>query len=127
ANSCNVLYVMWRLEPTPDLVVALKSNPGQQINAECSDRGYTTLRPQATGPLPAIATAEPHVLHAALLDGTLTVRADGAEGWRGGGPPEASALVGPVGLRTDNGRFALDLWAPAGATDADRCPRGEPD
>jgi hypothetical protein len=39
----------------------------------------------------------------------LRVEVDGALAWRGTLPAEAFAFDGPVGIRTDNGRFAVDL------------------
>jgi hypothetical protein len=124
ADSCNVLYVMWRLDPDPGLVVMLKRNPGKTLGSECGDQGYRTVRPRASLPLPEMAVGAPHVLRAALVAGELTVRVDGEVVWRGAAPPEAAELQGPVGVRTDNGRFSLDLWAPAGATTTGPCPRG---
>jgi hypothetical protein len=115
ANSCNVLYVMWRLDPVAEL------------GAECGDQGYRTLRPIESGPLPAVVAGEPHVLHAALVGAELTVTADGALVFRGRVPAEGTALEGPVGVRTDNGRFALALAAPAGNDNGGGCPRGDLD
>jgi hypothetical protein len=127
ADSCNLLYVMWRLEPEAKLVVSLKRNPGQHLHAECGTRGYQNLVPRRSAPLPAVAVGARHVLRAALVGGELTVLVDGAPAWSGTVPPETAEIDGPVGLRTDNGRFELELWAPAGPAATGRCWRGEGD
>jgi hypothetical protein len=116
-DSCNVLYVMWRIAPVPQLMVSLKSNPGQRQHSECRDRGYTNLAPERSGPLPQLRPGERHVLSAALLpsarssDLELEVKVDGVSLWRGVLPPAAAALAGPVGLRSDNGQFDVRLRA----------------
>ena len=116
-DSCNVLYVMWRIAPAPQLMVSLKSNPGQHRHSECRDRGYTNLTPERSAPLPSLRQGERHVLSAALLPAAgasaleLEVRVDGVSLWRGVLPPAALALSGPVGLRSDNGQFDVRLRA----------------
>jgi hypothetical protein len=110
-DGCNLLYVMWRIEPTQQLVVSLKSNPGQQRHSECGDRGYLTLDPDATDALPAVIAGEPHVLRANLSGETLEVFVDGRSRWRGRLPEAAASLQGPVGLRSDNARFDVRLRA----------------
>jgi hypothetical protein len=116
-DSCNVLYVMWRIAPVPQLMVSVKSNPGQRQHSECHDRGYTNLAPERSGPLPVLRQGERHVLSAALLpassgsDLELEVKVDGVSLWRGVLPPAAAALSGPVGLRSDNGQFDVRLRA----------------
>lgn len=127
ADGCNLLYVMWRLDPQPGLVVSLKRNPGQHLSLECGNRGYRNVTPRRSAPLPSVAVGVPHRLAAALVDGELTVQADGAPVWSGPVPPETAQLSGPVGIRSDNGRFALDLRAPPAAAAAAPCPRGEAD
>jgi hypothetical protein len=127
ADSCNVLYVMWRLEPEAKLVVSLKRNPGQHLHAECGNRGYRNLLPRSSAPLPAVVVGAPHTLRAALVGSELGVLVDGAPVWSGTVPPETAELDGPVGLRTDNGRFELELLAPAGPARAGRCDSGEDD
>jgi hypothetical protein len=78
----------------------------------------------------AIATSVPTIdmaLMAALEDTEPTVGADGAVVWAGGVPPEIGQIDGPVGRRTDNGQFALQLRAPAGQPSGAPCLRGESD
>ncbi len=57
-DGCNLLYVMWRLDPAPSLSVSLKLNPGMRTHRECGARGYTHLKPARSaapvrGPAPA--------------------------------------------------------------------------
>jgi hypothetical protein len=114
-DTCNVIYVMWHIEPTTGIHVALKLNPGQRTHAECSDRGYQTLSP--TWPqvaVPAIRPGERRRLRATIEGDLLRVSADGVSVWTGRLPSEALALDGPVGLRTDNANFDLMLRAAPG-------------
>ncbi|HYH94856.1 MAG TPA: hypothetical protein VD972_02720, partial [Hyalangium sp.] len=104
-------YVMWRLAPKPGLVVSVKSNPGQHTSTACGNQGYATVRPHRRKPVPPIAPGVSHVLRAELEGQRLRVRVDGTLVWEGELPPEALAFQGPIGLRTDNGRFELELFA----------------
>lgn len=122
-DSCNVLYVMWRIAPVAQLMVSLKSNPGQRQHSECKDRGYTNLAPERSGSLPQLRQGERHVLSATLQprlsaastsELQLEVKVDGVSLWQGVLPPAAAALSGPVGLRSDNGQF--DVRMRAGST-----------
>jgi len=120
-DGCNLLYVMWRLQPKPGIVVSVKRNPGARTHAECANRGYRNLRGDV-GPAPEIATGSAHVLRAALAGATLRVWADGKLAWEGDLGADAAGLSGPVGLRSDNGRFEVELRAPAhAAAAAPRC------
>jgi hypothetical protein len=115
-DGCNLLYVMWRIEPLPRLVVSLKSNPGQHQHSECADRGYLNLEPEQARALPALELGQRHVLRATLLPLApsglqLDVQVDGSTLWRGRLPAAAAALEGPVGLRSDNGQFDVQLRA----------------
>jgi hypothetical protein len=115
-DSCNLLYVMWRIEPVQRLVVSLKSNPGQHQHSECADRGYLNLEPDRARELGPLRVGERHVLRAAVLEPTpagaeLEVQVDGVSVWRGRLPAAAAALAGPVGLRSDNAQFQVRLRA----------------
>ncbi len=111
-NGCNVIYAMWRLAPTSELVVQVKRNPGQNAYAECENRGYRNVRPRRSAPLPRLADGEPHRLRADLEGDELRVSADGRLVWEGALGPDAMELDGPVGVRTDNARFRFDLLVP---------------
>lgn len=108
-DSCNVVYVMWHIEPRTALEVSFKSNPGQSQHRECGDRGYTFLRPRWTAQPTPIEVGARHTLLAEIKDDELSVFADGALRWVGALPAAALALDGPAGLRADNGSFEIAL------------------
>jgi hypothetical protein len=115
-DGCNLIYVMWHIEPLPRLVVSLKSNPGQHLHSECADRGYAQLQPEQARALPPLELGQRHVLRATLLESEpsglqLDVQVDGVSHWRGRLPASAATLEGPVGLRSDNGQFDVQLRA----------------
>jgi hypothetical protein len=119
ADGCNLLYVMWRIEPKAQLVVSVKRNPGQRTHAECGARGYRNLVARAgTQPAPLSPNVE-HRLHAKLDGRTLRVWADRALAWEGDVGDEVLALRGPAGVRSDNAKLELELLvhaaAPSGA------------
>ena len=105
ADGCNLLYVMWRIEPKAQLVVSLKLNPGQTTHAQCGARGYTNLAARAgTQPAPLAPDLE-HALHAKLDGRILRVWVDRALAWEGDVGDETLTLRGPAGVRSDNVRF----------------------
>ena len=108
ADSCNLLYVLWVLEPSPAIRILGKTNPGDSRHAECGTEGYVDL----ADPIPTEAIVSDggvHELAATLAGGRLEVWADGALVHERPLPGAASRLRGPAGLRTDNGRFSLRL------------------
>jgi hypothetical protein len=110
-DSCNVVYVMWHIEPSPGIVVSVKSNPGQSRHAECRDRGYSFLQPITSDPAPRVAPGQPHVLAAEIRGRRLHVSTDGQESWVGELPLTAFEFDGPVGVRSDNAEFSAALRA----------------
>ena len=108
-DTCNVVYVMWHLEPTQTVAVSVKRNAGMSAHAACGDGGYVNVQAEASARPPAVAAGVPHVMRADLDGRTLRVIADGDVVWRGQLPTVALDLEGPVGLRTDNGTFDLEL------------------
>ncbi|HKO90418.1 MAG TPA: hypothetical protein VJU61_04665 [Polyangiaceae bacterium] len=110
-DSCNVVYVMWHVEPARGIVVSLKNNPGQSRHAECGDRGYTVLAPEQAHPVPPVRVGERHRLAATVSERELVVSVDNVRTWVGRLPPAAFAFDGPVGIRSDNGQFDVRLWA----------------
>jgi hypothetical protein len=110
-DTCNVVYVMWHIDPEPGLVVSVKSNPGQNRHAECGDRGYSFLRPARSEAAPRIEPGQAHLLGAEIRGRSLIVSTDGRETWEGELPPAAFQFDGPVGLRSDNGEFSAELRA----------------
>lgn len=108
-DGCNLLYVMWRIEPKPQLVVSLKRNPGQRTHRQCGPRGYRNLVARAGAqPAPLVANVE-HRLHARLEGRILRVWVDRALAWEGDVGDEVAALRGPAGVRSDNARLELEL------------------
>lgn len=110
-NTCNVLYIMWRIEPAEQVLVKLKSNPGQSRHEECENRGYQTLAAIPLGPLQI--TAKDRALHQLQAEVTLTknccacsIGADARPLWTGEVDFQLiSEINGPAGFRTDNGQF----------------------
>ncbi len=119
-DTCNLLYVMWHIEPDTKIAVSVKSNPAQHSHAQCHANGYTALRPTAFVALPAIRSGEFHALRAELHDGELTVFADGRLVWSGHIGEAMSEIDGPVGFRTDNARFEFEYLTTAAAVSGDR-------
>ncbi len=108
-DTCNVVYVMWHVEPTPGIAVLVKSNPGASTHQQCADRGYVSIPPTAAAAVPHIVPNERHALRAEIHGDVLRVLVDRTVAWTGTLPPEALTFGGPAGIRTDNGVFDLDL------------------
>jgi hypothetical protein len=119
-DQCNLLYVMWHIEPDAKFGVSVKRNPGQSTHEQCDAHGYVTIRPRVSTTLPQIKPGESHTLRAALDGDALTVTADGRVVWNGPVGNGIADIDGPVGLRTDNARFVFDYFvrppAPGGAS-----------
>lgn len=106
-DSCNLLYVMWRIAPHDQFVVSIKRNPGQRTHLDCGARGYVNLKARRHAPAPRIEPDSSHSLRAELLGRELRVWSDGAPVWEGTLPAEVEDFDGPVGLRSDNVRLDL--------------------
>lgn len=123
-DGCNVVYVMWRLDPRPELEVSIKSNPGKRTHAECGAEGYTKVRPVAKVAAPEVGKT--YTLRAEITGDELTAWIDGKVAWHGTLPDAARDLRGPAGLRSDNVRFDLDeLAAPASTREGPACKQSE--
>ncbi|HYR19672.1 MAG TPA: hypothetical protein VEQ15_09290 [Myxococcales bacterium] len=109
-DGCNLLYAMWRIAPRPGLVVSLKRNPGMHSSGDCGNGGYTNLKPRRGSRVPAFEQGARHALRAEQRGDELRVLVDGTSAWEGTLPPEALSLRGPAGVRSDNGRFDLELF-----------------
>lgn len=115
ADGCNVIYAIWRMEPTPFLEVSVKRNPGKRTHAECGAKGYTKMKPERSAKLPQFAEGTSNLLEAAIEGDTLTAWVNGEVVWRGNLDPGARDLHGPAGFRSDNVRFDAELdVAPSG-------------
>lgn len=110
-DPCNLVYLMWRIAPKEELVVSLKSNPGQKTSAECGNRGYQDVKPARGSPVPPLREGSSHDLRAQMSGDELRVYADGALVWEGHVGPLAMQLHGPVGIRSDNVNLEFELRA----------------
>lgn len=106
-DTCNVLYVMWRHSPRPELVVSLKRNPAQREHSGCENRGYVRLRPESSWPVPRLEPGQVHQLRADVVARTLRVHVDEHLVWEGKLSDSALELRGNAGVRSDNVRFEL--------------------
>ncbi|HSY81973.1 MAG TPA: hypothetical protein VK807_09435 [Gemmatimonadaceae bacterium] len=107
-NQCNLLYVMWHIEPDTKVAVSIKRNPGQSTHEQCDAHGYTTIRPRVSTTLPRVLPGESRTLRAVPTGDDLTVTADTKIVWEGSIGNGLANIDGPVGLRTDNARFEFD-------------------
>src|SRR5215469_1140789 len=106
-----LVYAMWRIEPKQELVVSVKSNPGQQTSSECGTHGYTDIKPDHSSLLPQLKKGVRHTLRAMMEGSTLRVFVDNQTVWEGNVGDAALKFDGPVGVRTDNARFRFELFA----------------
>lgn len=117
-DGCNLVYVMWRLDPTPRLDVSVKRNAGAKDHAACGAKGYTKVRPTQSWPVPVLAVGDRHTLRAAIAGDDLIAWIDDRVAWRGTLPRAARALAGPAGLRSDNLAFDVVGFEASAATPA---------
>jgi hypothetical protein len=110
-DTCNVVYVMWRIAPEAKLVVSVKHNPGMHTHAQCGARGYRNVAPMRQRPAPRVMPGADHLLQADLKRDELIVYVDGEVVWEGRLGPEVLSFDGPVGVRSDNARFEFKLGA----------------
>jgi hypothetical protein len=116
-DTCNLVYVMWHVDPTPGVFVSIKHNPGQSTHEACGAGGYINLpSSKVARELPRVEIGSKHTIRAELDGITLRVRADGVVVWENDLPPEAFTFDGPGGVRTDNGAFDFELRLPASRT-----------
>lgn len=110
-DDCNVVYIMWRIQPMSKLVVSVKNNPGHHTHAECENFGYSNMKATQERPVPKIEEGSEHSLRAILTGTSLIVHVDGGAVWEGNIAGEALRFNGPVGLRSDNARFDFQFFA----------------
>lgn len=121
-NQCNLLYVMWHIEPDTKFAVSIKRNPGQSTHEQCDAHGYATIRPHAMLAAPRVLPGQSHTIRADLAGEDLTVTADGKVVWEGSVGDGLTGIDGPIGLRTDNARFEFDYYVMATANGStNRC------
>lgn len=123
-DGCNLVYAVWRIKPESALVVSVKSNPDQHASSECTNHGYRNIKPKSSSAVPKLKPGDSHSMLAEMNGSELRVSVDGKVVWEGDLGPEALAFDGPVGVRTDNGRFEFQfLTGELGAPRA--CHEGE--
>jgi len=120
-DTCNLLYVMWRVAPRSELVVSAKQNPGQSTHARCENRGYRRLRAEQLAPVPALVGGARHTLAARIDAGRLEVTIDGERVLSAALDGAARELHGRVGLRSDNLRFVVHQLRAAFAEGGPTC------
>lgn len=112
-DGCNVIYVMWRLDPRPKLDVSVKLNPGQTTHEQCGADGYTKVRTRTKYFVPAFEHGSTHTLRAEITGDEIFAWVDGRLAFHGRLPNGARTIAGPAGLRSDNTAFDLvELAAP---------------
>jgi hypothetical protein len=110
-DPCNLVYAMWRFSPKNEVVVSVKSNPGMDQSSQCGNKGYTNIKASRSSPAPEVTRGSKHVLYAEMDGQRMTVTADGRVVWEGSVGAGAMGLDGPVGIRSDNVRVNLELFA----------------
>lgn len=108
-DGCNLVYAVWRIKPKSELVVSIKRNPDQHSSSECGNHGYRNIKASHSTPVPQLTPGDSHSLLADINGSKMRVSVDGTVVWEGDLGPEALAFDGPVGVRTDNGRFEFEL------------------
>jgi len=108
-DPCNLVYVMWRIEPQAELVVSIKSNPGQHTSAECANRGYRNIRPARKSAVPILQPGDSHTLRAEMNGENLRVFVDNSSVWEGALGSDVFHLNGPVGIRSDDAQVEFQL------------------
>lgn len=115
-NGCNLIYVMWRLDPKPMINAQVKRNPGAKDHKGCGASGYKWIKATQDRPPPELVVGTKYTLRAEIANDELAVYVDDTLYWRGAVPENARDLRGPAGMRSDN--LAFDLHAfEAGSTD----------
>jgi hypothetical protein len=115
-NTCNLLYVMWRIEPKEEIVVTIKSNPGKSNHGDCGAGGYKDVARISLEEIGVSATnQQTHRLRAHIHEENgffkCSVYVDDKEIWSGDLDAKIIAPInGPVGFRTDNGSFIFKLF-----------------
>jgi hypothetical protein len=117
-DACNLVYVMWRIQPASKIVVSAKSNPLQHSSSECGNRGYRNIKPRHAANIGDLSPGKPRTLRAEMHDAELKVFVDNSLVWEGSLGSAVLGLEGPLGIRSDNARLVIELRAgePLGAS-----------
>ncbi len=119
-NTCNLLYVMWKIEDKERINVSVKRNPGMSTHKECGAKGYTGIKPafqERPENFPSAKDGKPHTLEAEVSKPekakfALSVKVDGKVVWQG--PIDANMLDdvdGPAGFRSDNAVLSFKFYS----------------
>ena len=123
-DSCNVVYVMWRLDPRPKLDVSVKLNPGKHSHEECGADGYAKVKPHHKTFTPLFEYGTPHTLRAEIVGDELYAWIDDKLLWQGTLPKVARTIKGPAGIRSDNIQLdVVSLAVPHGEGPRPACKR----
>ena len=115
-NTCNLLYIMWRIKPTEEIYIAIKRNPGKTNYKDCGANGYKVLGRVPVKPLGiTAANQKTHRLGASVTETAgryaCEVTIDGRPVWSESINAKLIAdIKGPVGFRSDNGSFIFKLF-----------------
>jgi len=90
----------------------------------CNDGGYERIKAARSEQVPDVREGETHKLRAVMSGDTLRVFADERLAWEGTLSQDALGFDGPVGIRTDNGRFVFRIVGDRGSHSAE-CRGGE--
>ena len=120
ADPCNLVYAMWRFAPKPGVVVQLKRNPGASDSQTCRNHGYSDVKPSFARAMGAPDVGRTYWLRAEMEARTLKVSLDGDVVWQG--DVDDAPPGGPVGVRSDNAKLAMTLFAPIGPATAGAPP-----
>jgi hypothetical protein len=114
-DGCNLVYVMWTLHPKEEITVRTKENPNKTESEDCESDGYTLLdtyrvpqkksaRNRRTSRLQADFVSKGNRHHVLVyVDNVRVLQVRIPHSF-------VSTVNGPVGLRSDNGRFRLRFW-----------------
>jgi len=111
-DDCNVVHVMWHIEPSQGVYVSFKSNPGKSFHSQCGIKGHIDVKNALRPNLPPLRPGEKHSLRAELSGHLLKVYADDLPVFDGALPPLLIAEDGPPGVRSDNAAFQFALLLP---------------
>ena len=107
-DSCNVVYATWHIEADQRIAISIKRNAGKHTHAGCGNRGYRITATSAQA-LP-LAIGSSHTLRATLRAEVVEVYADNTLALTTNLDARRLDFDGPVGMRSDNGRFRFQYF-----------------
>jgi hypothetical protein len=116
-NTCNLLYVVWKIEDKERIAVSVKSNPGQSTHKECGANGYVSIKPvfqEKPEKFPSAKDGKQHTLKAEVTKNNyeLVVKADGKVVWQSVIEEKLlDDIDGPARFRSDNAAFAFKFYS----------------